>query len=238
MAVVANDILPELSPSLDRAKVAERFRAVGRVHIPDVLTRPSAERLYRCLIHETKWTVTANNGRDFLDFDNVSSEERVKIALQAWQRARNDFQYIFDNHRLSQAGEPYPDPQHYFARVVDFLNSPDVLGFMREITGLPNIAWADAQATLYRPGDFLTVHDDSVSKFKRLVAYVLNLTPVWRPDWGGALNFLGPTGHVEEAYVPTFNALNVFRVPKKHFVGSVTPYGGLRYSVTGWFHAR
>lgn len=238
MATVANEILPELSPSLDRTKIAERFRTVGRVHIPEVLTRPSAERLYRCLVQETKWTTTLNNGRDFLDFDNVSTEERVKLALQTWQRARNDFQYIFDNHRLSQAGEPYPDPAHYFARLVDFLNSPTTLGFMREITGLPDIAWADAQATLYRPGDFLNVHDDSVSKFKRLVAYVLNLTPKWHPDWGGALNFLSPSGHIEEAYVPTFNALNVFRVPKQHFVASVVPYGGLRYSVTGWFHAR
>jgi Rps23 Pro-64 3,4-dihydroxylase Tpa1-like proline 4-hydroxylase len=157
----------------------------------------------------------------------VPIEERMKLALQAWQRAQNDFQYMFDNHRLSRTGEPYPDPTHYFARVVDFLNAPKTLGFIREITGLPDIAWADAQATLYRPGDFLNVHDDSVSKHRRLVAYVLNMTPAWRPDWGGALNFLGASGHVEEAYVPTFNALNVFRVPAKHFVGNVAPYEGV-----------
>jgi Rps23 Pro-64 3,4-dihydroxylase Tpa1-like proline 4-hydroxylase len=238
MAVVANDVLPELSPAINRAKIAERFRAVGRVHIPDVLTRRSAERLYRCLTHETKWSVTLNNGQDFLDFDNISLEERMKLALQAWQRAQNSFQYLFDNHRLTRKGEPYPDASHYYARVVDFLNSPDVLGFVREITGLSDIAWADAQATLYRPGDFLTVHDDETGGYKRLVAYVLNLTPVWRPDWGGALNFLGPTGHIEEAFVPTFNALNIFRVPARHFVGTVAPFGGLRTSVTGWFHGR
>ena len=126
----------------------------------------------------------------------------MKLALQAWQRAQNDFQYLFDNHRLTRNGEPYPDPAHYFARVVDFLNSPGLLGFVREITGLQEIVWADAQATLYRPGDFLNVHDDEAGGRKRLVAYVLNLTPIWRPDWGGALNFLGPTGHVEEGYVP------------------------------------
>ena len=38
--------------------------------------------------------------------------------------------------------------------------------------------------------------------------------------------------------MPTFNALNLFRVPTKHYVGIVTPYGGMRYSVTGWFHGR
>ena len=238
MTAVANDVPLELSPSLDRAKLAERFRTHRRVHIPEVLTRRAAERLYRCLVQETAWSVTLNNGKDFFDIDNCSVDERMKLALQAWQRAQNDFQYLFDNHRLTRNGEPYPDPAHYFARVVDFFNSPGLLGFVRETTGLSEIAWADAQATLYRPGDFLNVHDDETGGRKRLVAYVLNLTPIWRPDWGGALNFLGPTGHVEEGYVPTFNALNLFRVPAKHYVGAVAPYGGMRYSVTGWFHGR
>ena len=238
MTAVANDVPLELSPSLDRAKIAERFRTHRRVHIPDVLTRPSAERLYRCLVQETKWSVTLNDGKNFLDVDNASVDERMKLALGAWQRAQNNFQYLFDNHRLSRKGEPYPDPAHYFARVVAFMNSPVLLDFVREMTGVPEIVWTDAQATLYRPGDFLNIHDDETGGHKRLVAYVLNLTPVWRADWGGALNFLGPTGHIEEAYVPTFNALNLFRVPAKHFVGSITPFGGMRYSVTGWFHGR
>lgn len=238
MATVANDVPLELSPSLDRAKLAERFRTHRRVHVPDVLTRPSAERLYRCLVQETKWNVTLNNGNDFLDIENCSVDERMKLALGAWQRAQNSFQYLFDNHRLSRKGEPYPDPAHYYARVVEFVNSPALLGFIREVTVLPDIVWADAQATLYRPGDFLTVHDDETGGYKRLVAYVLNLTPVWRVDWGGTLNFLAPNGHIEEAFVPTFNALNLFRVPAKHFVGAVAPYGGQRYSVTGWFHGR
>ncbi len=109
---------------------------------------------------------------------------------------------------------------------------------MRELTGLSDISWADAQATLYRPGDFLTVHDDRIGGHKRLAAYVLNMTPGWRADWGGVLQFLDPSGHVAEGYVPTFNALNLFKVPALHSVSQVALYGGLRYSVTGWFHAR
>ena len=104
--------------------------------------------------------------------------------------------------------------------------------------GLAAIQRTDAQATLYRPGDFLTVHDDSIGGHKRLAAYVLNLTPIWRADWGGVLQFLGANGHVEEGYVPCFNALNVFRVPTQHSVSQVALYGSLRYSITGWFHAR
>jgi len=176
-AVASGDVPLELAPAIDRAGLAERFKTTGRVHIPNVLKRAAAERLYKCLSQETKWTVTFNNGQHFLDVENMSQEERMKITLSVWQRAQNAFQYLFDNHRLSRTGEPYPDPAHYYATVVQFLNSPQVLSFVREITGLDEIAWADAQATLYRPGDLLTVHDDSTGGHRRLAAYVLNLTP-------------------------------------------------------------
>jgi Rps23 Pro-64 3,4-dihydroxylase Tpa1-like proline 4-hydroxylase len=51
------------------------------------------------------------------------------------------------------------------------------------------------------------------------------------------LNFYDARGHIEEGFVPTFNALNLFRVPAWHSVSQVAIFGGLRYSVTGWFHA-
>jgi Rps23 Pro-64 3,4-dihydroxylase Tpa1-like proline 4-hydroxylase len=120
---------------------------------------------------------------------------------------------------------------------VEFLNAPEFLNLMREITGIPEIAWTDGQATLYRPGDFLTVHNDDSRLTKRLVAYVLNMTPLWRSDCGGTLQFIDDRGNIAEGYVPAFNVLNIFRVPARHAVTAVTPFGGLRHSITGWLHA-
>jgi len=234
----ATDATPELSPALDRVGLSGEFRRKGRVHIRNALTPRSAERLHRCLAKETKWSVTFNKGGDFLDVAYATLEERSQLALSAMRRASSEFQYVFDNHRLSRDGEPYPDPAHCLARIVEFLNSPHVLGFLRDVTGLQAIAWADAQATLYRPGDFLTLHDDLTGGHKRLAAYVLNMTPNWRAEWGGVLQFLDESGHIDEGYVPVFNALNLFRVPMLHSVSQVAIFGGLRYSVTGWFHAR
>jgi Rps23 Pro-64 3,4-dihydroxylase Tpa1-like proline 4-hydroxylase len=232
------NIPPELNPALDRSSLAEAFRHSGRLHIPGVLTEPSAVRLFYALQQETPWTVTLNKGSDFLDFERVSPEERGKLAMGAFERARSAFQYIFDNHRLSRNGEPYGNPGHHLARWVEFVNAPSFLAFMREVTGLDAIAWTDAQATLYRPGDFLTSHDDETGGHKRLAAYVLNLTPGWNPDWGGVLQFFDERGNIAEGFVPTFNALNVFRVPALHSVSQVALYGGYRYSITGWLHAR
>lgn len=237
-AIAVPDVAPELNPQLDARALAEEFRSKQRIHIQNILTEPAAMRLFQVLQKETPWTVTFNKGMDFFDVENVSLEERALMSRNAFERARAGFAYIFDNHRLSRNGEPYRDPNHYLAQFVAFMNSAPVLEFMRGVTGLAEIAWTDAQATLYRPGDFLTLHDDKTGGHKRLAAYVLNMTPGWQPDWGGALQFFDERGHISEAYLPRFNALNIFRVPVPHAVSQVAFFGGYRYSITGWFHAR
>lgn len=240
-AAIAADAGPRLNPRTDIPSIAAAFRDKGRVHIAKILTEDSARRLFLALKDETPWRLTLNKGEQFLDFPNLSQEERNKIATGAWQRAHTQFQYLFDTHRLSMNGEPYPDPGHYFAKVVAFLNSPGLLSLVRDVTAVPAVEWADAQATLYKPGDFLTQHNDQKTLpggYKRIAAYVLNMTPVWKADWGGNLLFHDARGHIEEGFVPAFNALNMFRVPTVHSVGQVALFGGYRYSVTGWFHAK
>jgi hypothetical protein len=237
--VLAQDVPLELNPLLDRKGLAQAFARGGRAHIPDLLTQPSAVRLLQALQQETPWTVTLNKGQNFLDFEKMPPEERGKLAMGVFERARNGgFHYIYDTHRISRNGEPYNGSVPYLGRLFAFLNSPNFLAFMREVTCLEAIAWADAQATLYRPGDFLTTHDDKTGGHKRLAAYVLNMTPGWSPDWGGVLQFFDERGNVSQGFVPAFNALNVFRVPAEHAVSQVALFGGYRYSVTGWLHAR
>ncbi|HYM18235.1 MAG TPA: 2OG-Fe(II) oxygenase family protein [Micropepsaceae bacterium] len=228
---------PVLRDGLDRANFADNFRRLGRVHIPSILTDASAQRLHRCLAQETPWTLVHNKSGVRVDFPYATLEQRTNESRGAWQRAHSDFTYVYDNHRLSHAGEPYPDKSHYLAKLVGFLNSPDFIAFVRTVTGMPSIAFADAQATLYRPGDFLTAHDGATGGKNRLAAYVLNMTPGWRADLGGILEFIDADGHVSGGYVPAFNALNIFRVPQMHCVSQVSLFGQLRYSVTGWFHS-
>lgn len=107
---------------------------------------------------------------------------------------------------------------------------------MRDITRSESITYADMQATRYSKGHFLTEHDDNVQGKNRIAAYVLNLTPKWRNDWGGALVFPNKNIPGGQLFYPKFNALNIFSVPQKHSVSYVTPFAGEhRYSITGWF---
>ena len=152
--------------------------------------------------------------------------------------ARLGFQFRFETIRVpDRDADRLAEPTllNEFAR---FLSSKPVVDFFRQITGAGDIGFADAQGTAYGPGHFLTAHDDDVDGKRRRAAYVFNLTPEWRVDWGGLLLFHAADGHVEEGYTPRFNALNIFAVPAVHSVSCVAPFAAhRRYSVTGWLRA-
>lgn len=214
-----------------------------RAHIPNFLPAPQAEALQRSLASLTRWNTVTRSGDRHLDLDaggheKLSPQDQVRFQNAVCDQARRGFQYLFDN---------YPVYDAYFSGTIvdvelkslfEFLNSDEVLAFVREVTGLNEISYADAQATRYRPGHFLTEHDDDVAGKNRCAAFVLNLTTEWKADWGGLLMFVSADGHIEEAYTPKFNALNLFTVPQRHCVSMVTPFAGApRHSVTGWFRS-
>ena len=233
------DIVPALNPSLNRALIGNVYRRNGRVHVGSILTPDSANRIFQCLQSEVDYVlnVTTPDGVRWLHRDQNSPAQLAQVNRMAEEVARGGFAFQYDKYPMSDAGEPHPHPDHYLAAVTQFLQGEPFLQFCREVTGIKEIARADAQATCYRPGHFLTRHDDHVEG--RLVAYVLNFTPVWNSDWGGMLLFTDSHGHVEEGYVPVWNGLNLMKVPQNHAVSLVAPFaGGLRYSITGWLLGR
>jgi len=234
-------VLPLLNPALDRDAITHTYRRDGRVHIPNILTPDSAARVHRCLEQETDFAIFAK-GLDRQGLPSAASltqQQQAQVMAGAYANAGDKFHFLYDVHPMSNEGEPYRDPSHYLSAVTQFLNSAPVLDLAREISGVPRIAYASAQATRYRPGHFLNQHDDGDGQgVKRIAAYVLNMTPQWRLDWGGALLFSDRPGHITEGYPPAFNALNIFSVPQEHLVGFVSPFAGAaRYSITGWFTA-
>jgi Rps23 Pro-64 3,4-dihydroxylase Tpa1-like proline 4-hydroxylase len=231
---------PALNPALDSVRIAAAYRRDGRVHIRDVLTEESAKRVHRCLEQETDFALLVPAGTDQAQawrLTTLTPERHAELMTNAYNQAGDKFHHVYDAHSLSKHGEPYRDASHYLSAITAFLNSAPLLDFARAVTGATAIAVASADATRYRPGHFLNQHDDGHDP-KRLVAYVLNMTPHWRLDWGGALLFSDRPGHISEGYLPAFNALNLFSVPQEHMVGFVAPFAGAaRYSITGWFRA-
>ncbi|MBX7248764.1 MAG: 2OG-Fe(II) oxygenase [Caulobacteraceae bacterium] len=233
-----------LNPALEPLALAQRFAERGRIHVRNLLTRDAANRIHASLSKEGRWARSTIFRGEPGDFDlevlrALAPGEAAARRADLAERARSGFQYEFDNYRLSAAMLAGDRSGWVYESVFDFVNGPDFLGFVRVVTGDDRIVFADAQATRYRAGHFLTTHDDDKPGQDRLFAFVLNFTPVWRPDWGGLLAFIDADGHIEEAWKPTFNALNIFRVPTSHAVTEVASYvQAERLSITGWLRSR
>jgi Rps23 Pro-64 3,4-dihydroxylase Tpa1-like proline 4-hydroxylase len=231
-----------LDHRLDPATLARLYKAHGRIHLPDILDPTDAQRLHRALVG-APWSRTFlvdGKGYDVAreEYARTPTEVRQQVEEAIARGGRTGFQFDFDTWRISdllEAGKRQGGAVADLEAAYDLLNGEAFLGFVRRLTGDDRPVYCDAQATRYRAGQFLTAHDDNLAGKDRLYAYVLNLTPAWRIEWGGLLTFHDADGHVAEAYAPKFNAINIFTVPAWHSVSQVASYVDQdRLAITGW----
>ncbi|MFV0645166.1 MAG: 2OG-Fe(II) oxygenase [Sphingomonadaceae bacterium] len=234
---------------IDRAACAARFAADGRVQVRDVLTRETAEEIRHILAEKTRWGLAWQSGieaspqaAEAAELAGADGQDIARTVAQETSRSAGNGGYAFRFAR-------YPMVQAYLGQwdaggphdlLLEYINTPDMLDLVREITGFPDLVKGDAQATLFAQGHFLGKHIDSHVEEGWRVAYVLNFAPDdWSPDWGGYLNFLDDDGDIIAGYRPRFNTLNMFRVPQAHNVSFVPPFApAARFAITGWFRDR
>jgi SM-20-related protein len=230
----------DLNGSLDFDLLQRVYAARHRLHIPEFLAPESAQRLLTHLQSQTDWPMVFNSGPQIYELNTdimsqTSVHQREQLDRAIYDAASDKFQFRYRSIRISDDVQERLLSKSLLADFANFLSSEKVLDVFQKITGRVDFNFADAQATCYIAGDFLTSHDDAVANKNRRAAYVMNLTPRWRAECGGLLMFHGSDGHIDEAYVPRFNALNIFTVPQIHSVSQVTPAAPApRYAITGW----
>ena len=223
-------------------QVRARLAQTGRTQLTSILTPASAQAAFEAA-DSANYNVVTRKGTGHIDMapqwlSMLTPAQKQGLAEAIQNSATSEFQYLYDNFPIWDAVNA-DTAAPYWRSVHDFLNSDDFLGLMRQVTGEKRIALADSQLTRFRRGHFLTEHDDELAGKNRYYAYVLNLTPVWRIDWGGLLAFHGEDGNVAEAFTPRFNALNLLRVPSAHSVTQVALSAGAnRLSITGWLRGK
>jgi len=237
--------LLQLNPALDVGALGREFAVKARLQVRNVLTDTSAAAIRNMLESDTAWGLAWQAGAAEVpksvradDFAAMPEAERKAVIARA--AADPDYGFAYHSYPLVKAYLERWHPGSVHERLLEELNGPDMLEFMRSVTGISEIVKMDGQATLYAPGHFLRPHNDEERERGRRVAYVLNLTlGEWLPHWGGYLNFFDGDLNIEQGFRPRLNSLNLFRVPQWHSVGEVAPSAPLaRYAITGWARDR
>ena len=236
-----------LNPALDRDALAAAFARDGRVQVRDLLTEETAEEVFRILAGPTPWGIAWQAGEadapqavEAPALRQSAGHKQQEIAAKTYQAAANrDYAFQFGRYPILNAYLEKWNEGSAYDLLIEHINAPDFLDFIRHVTGIPTITKGDAQATLFAPGHFLGRHIDSHVAEGWVVAYVMNFTKDWQPDWGGYLNFFDEEGDIVTGYRPRFNALNMFKVPRAHAVSFVPPFAPVgRFAITGWFRDR
>jgi Rps23 Pro-64 3,4-dihydroxylase Tpa1-like proline 4-hydroxylase len=90
----------------------------------------------------------------------------------------------------------------------------------------------------YKAGHFLSPHSD---KGNGRLAFVINITKNWLPQYGGNLHFLNNDRKIIiDSISPIFNSMILFEIPEPegipHFVSHVIPGIKIsRYAISGWY---
>lgn len=234
----------EVNPALDRKALASRFARDRRIQIRDVLTEETAREVQKILSRHTDWGVAwqaADDGPNLLmpkDMAKMTPQQNAEIGQKLITAMRGkDYAFTYGCFPLLTAYQEKWAEGSPHDLIMEYINAEPFMELVREVTAFPSLRKADAQGTLYRPGHFLALHDDSHVAEGWRVAYVLNMAiEPWRPEYGGYLLFYDGDGDVVAGFRPRFNALNLFAVPQKHNVSYVPPFAPVgRYAITGWF---
>jgi len=233
--------MPATRPSLlrrdlDVARIRSRLQKNGIVEVREALSHGWAARMHRFLAKQMPaegWTIAIRAGGDPEYFsDTPADQPRIR---EAYQRARKElragnFSYCFRR----TLGDHLSDCHCQECRFRVALEGDEMIEFFSRI-GLPAAVPAEMFASRYSPGSFLSPHHDSGNG---RVAFVLNLSRSWLPQWGGLLTFLNDDWRtIRRVCTPEFNTLCLFELPAgrtvPHLVTQVV--AGHRLAFTGWY---
>jgi SM-20-related protein len=235
-AVMSDAPVFRMNPAIKASDYAETFRREGIVQINNIFDPEVADCIEKALKDDTYWRLTYSDEKEkavSLNADQLAKVDLQALAGEIIKRAGDGFSYVYLACYLKGIYDAPEMASHPLHKLFNLLNSPEFLAFFREVSGYTETERVDAAATWYRPGDFLNLHTDHVGL--RKTAYTLGFTKNWRTDWGGQLLFHTKGGDIERGYMPAFNVLTMFNIPRDHSVAQVAHYAKeRRLTVSGW----
>lgn len=228
----------QISSELDTASWAEEYQRDSRCRIYQFLTPAAATEMAQMITGNARFRqahIAEGHNRELSkeEFSSLPPAERQQLVRNVYTMAARGVGFWYGRCGLDKQ-TPAP-----LDSLFAWLNSDQLLKTVRAVTGIPTLTSTSAQITSFAPGDFLTRHRDDVTSESRRVAFVINLSEQWHPDWGGLLQFFHDSGTTRESWSPEFNSLCLFDVKHVHSVTAIAPFAPrVRLAISGWFHDR
>lgn len=238
------DAVFHVDSRLDPFALRDEFRAQRRLSVHGFVRTASANALYRCLAIDTRFALTVSDGKDVWslphsDRVNVTDMEESEINQIAYGAAIDRFAYVYESGGVYDHLKPETTSEAgLLSDFVRFLNSEALIEFVRLVSASAEIESASVEARCYRAGHFVGAQRDRDASRRSRIGFVFNLTPRWRVEWGGLLQFHGSNGHICGAYTPRFNELWLYRIPQVRSVSYVSDFApDPQLCITGFFQS-
>lgn len=203
--------------------------------VRDFLVAEVAEKLSRFLIDEARF--------ETLHGLYSAMKNGTSIALvpeEDWLRASDEDRFFKLRKFTSLSPQLRLTPNLVtYLKFRTAFNDPNFREFFAQISGVPlDKNQSTYHSFLMKAGDFLRTHDDTDNPDYQ-IAFILYLSPDWKPGFGGALHMIDPSGDVSRIE-PEYNSLVLFKVnPRtKHFIAPIDDLAGEkgRATISGWMH--
>jgi Rps23 Pro-64 3,4-dihydroxylase Tpa1-like proline 4-hydroxylase len=212
------------------------FKKNQKLKINNFLKIQIAEAIYKQAYLEKNWILASGiNKNKYEKTDNLSNQKANLLQIKNVNNSfgNDQFSYIF--YRSMNA----TNMSYLEFTLRQSLSSPQFIETLNQITGLGLTKLTTLFLSKYKAGNFLSPHSDNGNG---RLAFVLNLSKYWKPQYGGVLHFMDDNrNEIIESFVPGFNNFIIFYVPEgkgiPHFVSHVSPNVKFpRFAVTGWFY--
>jgi Rps23 Pro-64 3,4-dihydroxylase Tpa1-like proline 4-hydroxylase len=216
-------------------ELKDKYQHFQKIKISHFLNDIFVENIFTYINSEKNWSLATGIDKYKYEKKNIPQNDKINsIQIKNVNTAfgKDQFCYIFyrsmNNTNMS-----------YFEFILrKELSSNKFINLLNEITNLNLSKLTTLFLSKYKSGNFLSPHSD---KGNGRLAFVINLTKYWKPQYGGILHFMDVTRtQITESFSPEFNSFIIFSVPENtgipHFVSHVVSnvkYS--RYCITGWF---
>ena len=197
------------------------YAKTSKIKISNFLNEYFAEELFKYAVLEKNWNLaTGIDNQKYEKQDNIQNDKINNLQIKNVNAAfgKDHFTYIF--YRTMNNGK---NMSYFEFTLRKILNSSEFLTMLNEITDLGLTKLTTMFMSKYKAGNFLSPHTD---KGNGRMAFVINLTKFWKPQYGGNLHFMNDERtEIIDTFVPEFNNLILFYVPEEngisHYVSHV-----------------